>query len=85
MADIATLMELRSFDAPRGGQQAGEPVSLDEAGAKIDNQIQIGHTAIIGGHCLLVAQTGLAGGGEIIAIARLVRDGTADPEGEGRE
>ena len=109
-------------------------------GTKIDNQVQIGHNVTIGRHCLLVAQTGLAGsltigdnvalgakvginnhlrigdgaqvtamsavkddipaggrwGGffakptkqwfrEIIALERLVRDGTADPKGEGRE
>jgi UDP-3-O-[3-hydroxymyristoyl] glucosamine N-acyltransferase len=109
-------------------------------GTKIDNQVQIGHNVSIGRHCLLVAQTGLAGsltigdnvalgakvginnhlrigdgaqvtamsavkddipaggrwGGffakptkqwfrEIIALERLVRDGTADPKGEGRE
>jgi len=30
-------------------------------GTKIDNQVQIGHNVIIGKHCLVVAQSGLAG------------------------
>jgi UDP-3-O-[3-hydroxymyristoyl] glucosamine N-acyltransferase len=30
-------------------------------GTKIDNQVQIGHNVTIGRHCLLAAQTGLAG------------------------
>lgn len=31
------------------------------SGSKIDNQVQIGHNVQIGQHCLLVAQTGIAG------------------------
>jgi len=30
-------------------------------GTKIDNLVQIGHNAIIGRHCIIVAQTGIAG------------------------
>lgn len=31
------------------------------AGSKIDNQVQIGHNVRVGQHCLIVAQTGIAG------------------------
>ena len=34
-------------------------------GTKIDNQVQIGHNATIGRHCLLAAQSGLAGSATI--------------------
>jgi UDP-3-O-[3-hydroxymyristoyl] glucosamine N-acyltransferase len=30
-------------------------------GTKIDNQVQVGHNAMIGRHCILVAQTGISG------------------------
>ncbi len=30
-------------------------------GTKIDNQVQVGHNANIGRHCILVAQTGISG------------------------
>ena len=30
-------------------------------GTKIDNQVQVGHNAVIGRHCVLVAQVGIAG------------------------
>jgi UDP-3-O-[3-hydroxymyristoyl] glucosamine N-acyltransferase len=30
-------------------------------GTKIDNQVQVGHNVVIGRHCVLVAQTGIAG------------------------
>ena len=30
-------------------------------GTKIDNQVQIGHNVVIGRHCVLVAQVGIAG------------------------
>jgi UDP-3-O-[3-hydroxymyristoyl] glucosamine N-acyltransferase len=32
-------------------RRAMKPVSLDEAGSKIDNQIQIGHNMTVGGYC----------------------------------
>ena len=31
-------------------------------GTKIDNQVQVGHNVVIGRHCVLVAQAGIAGG-----------------------
>jgi UDP-3-O-[3-hydroxymyristoyl] glucosamine N-acyltransferase len=34
-------------------------------GTKIDNLVQIGHNAIIGRHCVIVAQTGIAGSAEL--------------------
>ncbi|MDE2579220.1 MAG: UDP-3-O-(3-hydroxymyristoyl)glucosamine N-acyltransferase [Hyphomicrobiales bacterium] len=34
-------------------------------GTKIDNLVQIGHNAIIGRHCVIVAQVGVAGSAEI--------------------
>ncbi|CAN1721899.1 UDP-3-O-acylglucosamine N-acyltransferase [Hyphomicrobium sp. 1Nfss2.1] len=34
-------------------------------GTKIDNLVQIGHNAIIGRHCVLVAQTGIAGSAQL--------------------
>lgn len=34
-------------------------------GTKIDNLVQIGHNAIIGRHCIIVAQTGIAGSAEL--------------------
>ncbi len=34
-------------------------------GAKIDNQVQIGHNVVIGRHCVLVAQVGVSGSCEI--------------------
>jgi len=34
-------------------------------GTKIDNLVQIGHNTIIGKHCLIIAQTGIAGSTEI--------------------
>ena len=30
-------------------------------GTKIDNQVQVGHNVVIGRHCVLVAQAGIAG------------------------
>ena len=30
-------------------------------GTKIDNQVQVGHNVVIGRHCVLVAQVGIAG------------------------
>ncbi|MEO1856124.1 MAG: UDP-3-O-(3-hydroxymyristoyl)glucosamine N-acyltransferase [Rubritalea sp.] len=41
-------------------------------GTKIDNQVQVAHNVIIGKHCLVVAQTGLAGScelGDYVTIA----------------
>lgn len=35
------------------------------AGTKIDNQCQIAHNVVIGRHCILVAQTGIAGSSEL--------------------
>ncbi|MGZ5209050.1 MAG: UDP-3-O-(3-hydroxymyristoyl)glucosamine N-acyltransferase, partial [Sulfuricurvum sp.] len=35
--------------------------TLIKRGSKIDNLIQIGHNCIVGEHCILVAQSGLAG------------------------
>jgi UDP-3-O-[3-hydroxymyristoyl] glucosamine N-acyltransferase len=52
-------------------------------GTKIDNQVQIGHNVTIGRHCLLAAQTGLAGNltiGDNVAFG-----GSTDPSGEGQE
>ena len=40
-------------------------------GAKIDNQVQIGHNVTIGRHCIIVAQVGIAGSatlGDFVAI-----------------
>lgn len=34
-------------------------------GTKIDNLVQVGHNAIIGRHCVIVAQTGIAGSAEL--------------------
>jgi UDP-3-O-[3-hydroxymyristoyl] glucosamine N-acyltransferase len=34
-------------------------------GAKIDNLVQIGHNVVIGRHCVIVAQTGVAGSTEL--------------------
>lgn len=34
-------------------------------GTKIDNLVQIGHNAVIGRHCVLVAQTGISGSTEL--------------------
>ncbi len=34
-------------------------------GTKIDNLVQIGHNVVIGRHCLIVAQTGIAGSTEL--------------------
>lgn len=34
-------------------------------GAKIDNQVQIGHNVVIGKHCIIVAQVGIAGSSHI--------------------
>lgn len=34
-------------------------------GTKIDNQVQIGHNVVIGRHCVIVAQTALAGSAEL--------------------
>lgn len=34
-------------------------------GTKIDNQVQIGHNAVIGKHCIIVAQCGIAGSARI--------------------
>jgi UDP-3-O-[3-hydroxymyristoyl] glucosamine N-acyltransferase len=42
------------------------------AGTKIDNLVQIGHNAVIGKHCIVVAQTGIAGStkiGDFVVIA----------------
>ena len=50
--------------------EIGSNVSVDRAafgdtwiqsGAKIDNQVQIGHNVVIGPNCLIVAQVGIAG------------------------
>ncbi len=41
-------------------------------GTKIDNQVQIGHNAVIGKHCIIVAQTGISGSatiGDYVTIA----------------
>jgi len=34
-------------------------------GTKIDNLVQVGHNAIIGRHCVIVAQTGIAGSAQL--------------------
>jgi UDP-3-O-[3-hydroxymyristoyl] glucosamine N-acyltransferase len=34
-------------------------------GTKIDNLVQIGHNAVIGRHCVIVAQTGISGSAEL--------------------
>src|SRR5690606_10623453 len=34
-------------------------------GSKIDNLVQIGHNVVIGRHCIIVAQSGLAGSAEL--------------------
>jgi UDP-3-O-[3-hydroxymyristoyl] glucosamine N-acyltransferase len=42
------------------------------AGTKIDNLVQIGHNVVVGRHCLIVAQTGIAGStelGEFVVMA----------------
>lgn len=44
-------------------------------GTKIDNLVQIGHNAVIGKHCIIVAQTGIAGSskvGDYVTIAAQV-------------
>lgn len=41
-------------------------------GTKIDNQVQIGHNAVVGKHCIIVAQTGISGSatiGDYVTIA----------------
>jgi len=38
--------------------------TLIDEGTKIDNLVQIGHNCVIGKHCLIVAQSGLAGSSE---------------------
>ncbi len=41
-------------------------------GTKIDNQVQIGHNAVLGKHCIIVAGTGIAGSahiGDYVVIA----------------
>jgi UDP-3-O-[3-hydroxymyristoyl] glucosamine N-acyltransferase len=41
-------------------------------GTKIDNQVQVGHNVVIGKHCILVAQSGIAGSsvlGDYVVIA----------------
>jgi UDP-3-O-[3-hydroxymyristoyl] glucosamine N-acyltransferase len=35
------------------------------AGTKIDNLVQIGHNVVIGKHCVIVAQSGIAGSAEL--------------------
>jgi len=34
-------------------------------GTKIDNLVQVGHNAVIGRHCIIVAQTGIAGSAQL--------------------
>ena len=34
-------------------------------GTKIDNLVQIGHNVVIGKHCLIIAQTGIAGSAKL--------------------
>lgn len=34
-------------------------------GSKIDNLVQIGHNAVLGRHCIIVAQTGIAGSAQL--------------------
>lgn len=44
-------------------------------GTKIDNQVQIGHNAIIGKHCIIVAQCGISGSaklGDYVTLAARV-------------
>jgi hypothetical protein len=95
-ADIATRAEAGVAGALRGCRPARRLASLDEAGVKIDSQVQIGHDVIAGGRSLLVVQIG-GGGGQAVggngapeARARIGSDlpagkGLADPKGEGRE
>ena len=54
--------------------EIGANVTIDRArfdktiigeGTKIDNLVQIGHNVIIGKHCLIIAQTGIAGSTKI--------------------
>jgi hypothetical protein len=84
LVDLATLTEVCPVEEACSSRR-GKPVSLDETGTKIDSHLQIGHNVTVDGYCLLMAQVGPAGGRGIIAIERLVRDGTANPKGEGRE
>jgi hypothetical protein len=84
LVDITRLMEVRLAEKACSGRRVAKPVSFDQPGSKIDSHVQIGHNMAVGGYCLLVAQIEPAGRG-IIAIERLVRDGTANPKGEGRE
>jgi hypothetical protein len=51
LVDIATLTEARLVREAYTSRRAMKPVSLDEAGSKIDNQIQIGHNMTVGGYC----------------------------------
>lgn len=41
------------------------PDTVIGAGTKIDNLVQIGHNVVIGQGCIIVAQSGLAGSGEL--------------------
>ncbi len=41
------------------------PDTIIGAGTKIDNLVQIGHNVVIGQGCIIVAQSGLAGSGEL--------------------
>jgi UDP-3-O-[3-hydroxymyristoyl] glucosamine N-acyltransferase len=54
--------------------EIGANVTIDRAtfgmtrigkGTKIDNLVQIGHNVVIGEHCIIVAQVGIAGSTEI--------------------
>lgn len=45
------------------------------AGTKIDNLVQIGHNVVVGRHCIIIAQTGIAGSvkiGDYVVIAAQV-------------
>ena len=56
------------------GVEIGANTTVDRArfgktligeGTKIDNLVQIGHNVVIGNHCLIIAQTGIAGSAKL--------------------
>jgi UDP-3-O-[3-hydroxymyristoyl] glucosamine N-acyltransferase len=56
-------------DVEIGANSAVDRGSLKDtiigAGTKIDNLVQIGHNVVIGRHCVIVAQSGIAGSAEL--------------------
>ncbi len=67
-------MMSKSVRTPPSTAPASEKPCVGE-GTKIDNLVQIGHNCIIGKHCLIVSQSGIAGStkvGDYVTIAAQV-------------